>query len=305
MAGSAGAVPPTDMPGRGIAFMLAAVSIFSMQDAMVKWLTADYSVMQIMFFRGVFGLIPCSFLLWRAGGRRALRTRRLTAHIWRSGLILGALITFFLAISKMPLADVVAIAFSAPLIMTALSMPLLGERVEPRRWAAVMVGFVGVLIVVHPGVGVFGSAALLALASSVLFAVGMTVTRKLTRSEHSATILFYFTLLNIAAGGIFMPFLWVTPTLPDAAMLVTIGFTGGFAAFCMFEAFRFAPIAVVAPFEYSSLIWATLYGYLIWGDVPGSALLAGAGVIVASNLYIVHREARQPSKHDKIPRQPV
>ncbi len=305
MTGSAGFTASADAPGRGIAFMLTAVFIFSVQDAMVKWLTADYSVMQILFFRGVFGFIPCAVFVWRAGGWRVLRTRRLSGHLWRSSLILGALIAFFLAISMMPLADVVAIAFSAPLFMTALSMPLLGEPVGRRRWAAVAVGFIGVLIVVRPGAGVLGQGALLALASSVLFAIGMTVTRKLTRSEPSATILFYFTLLNLVVGGSFMPFLWATPTPADAAMLVTIGLTGGVGAFCMFEAFRFAPIAVVAPFEYSALIWAAMFGYLVWGDVPGSMLLAGAAVIVASNLYVLHREARRGTKRPATPRRPA
>ncbi len=282
-----------DAPGRGIVLMLTAVFVFSVQDAVVKWLTADYPVMQVMFFRGVFGMIPCAVIVWRAGGWAKTRTRRLGAHLWRGGTILAALITFYLAISRMPLADVVAIAFSAPLFMTALSVPLLGERVGARRWAAVLVGFVGIVIIVRPGAGVLGPAALLALASSVLFAVGMTVTRRLSRSESSATILLYFTLLNIVVGSAFMPFQWVTPPAADALLLASVGLTGSIGAYLMFEAFRLTPVAVVAPFEFSALIWATLFGYLVWHEVPGPAVLWGAAVVVASNLYIVHREARR------------
>ncbi len=282
-----------DVPGRGIACMLTAVFVFSVQDAVVKWITADYPVMQVIFFRGVFGMISCAVIVWRDGGWAKARTRRLGAHLWRGGLILGALISFYLAISMMPLADVVAIAFSAPLFMTALSVPLLGEHVGARRWAAVGVGFVGVVIVVRPGAGVLEPAALLAIVSSVLFAIGMTVTRRLSRSESSATILLYFTLLNIVVGGAFMPFQWVTPPLADGLLLASIGLTGSIGAYLMFEAFRLTPVAVVAPFEFSALIWAMLFGYLVWGDVPGGAVFLGAAVVVGSNLYIVHREARR------------
>ncbi len=281
-----------DAPVRGIAYALVGVLVFSIQDAMAKWLTADYAVMEILFFRGLFALIPCALIVSRTGGRASLRTRRLGHHLGRAALLMGALVCYYLAIRSMPLADAVAISFSAPLFMTALSVPLLGEHVGARRWAAVVVGFVGVLIVARPGSGAFDAAALLVVAASLFYAGAMIATRSLNRSESSGAIMFYFTLTSIVASAGFVPFQWVTPTPADAALLAALGLIGGFGAFFVVESFRHAPVAVIAPFDYSGLVWAALFGFVLWGDVPGPAVLTGAAVIVASNLYIIRREAR-------------
>ena len=282
-----------DNPGRGVAFMLAGVTVFAVQDAAVKWLVADYPVVEVLFFRAVFGLIPCMVIVHRAGGLKTVRTRRPVAHLMRTGLILGALLFFFLAVRAMPLADAIAISFSAPLFMTALSRPLLGERVGARRWAAVVAGFVGVLIIARPGAGVLEAGAVLALVSSLLFAIGTVFTRRMVRDESSAAIVVYFSLTAVLVCAVFLPFAWVTPSLPHALMLAGVGVLGGIGAFCMVEAVRFAPVAVIAPLEYAALVWAILFGFLVWGDVPGTGVVVGAAVVIASNLYILRREARR------------
>lgn len=290
MTSSAASVQTADSPGRGIAYAIAGVLVFSTQDALAKWLVADYSVLQIIFFRGIFALIPCAVIVHRSGGWATLRTHRLRLHAGRATLLIGALVCYYLAIRTMPLADAIAIAFAAPLFMTALSVPLLGEHVGPRRWGAVAVGFVGVLIVARPGAGTIDEAALLAVVASVFYAVAMIVTRKLTRSESSAAIIMYFTIFSIVATAGFMPFQWVTPPAADAALLASVGLIGGIGAFLVVQSFRHAPVSVVAPYDYSGLVWAALYGFWFWGDVPGPAVLTGAAVIIGSNVYILRRD---------------
>lgn len=279
-----------ESPGRGIAYAVAGVLVFSIQDALAKWLVADYSVAQIIFFRGIFALIPCAFIVHRSGGWAALRTRRLHLHAGRAALLIGALVCYYLAIRTMPLADAIAIAFAAPLFMTALSVPLLGERVGPRRWLAVVVGFAGVLIVARPGTGVIDTAALLAVAASLFYAVSTIVTRNLTRNDSSAAIILFFTISTIVTTAGFMPFQWVTPNAADAALLACLGLLGGVGAYLVVQSLRHAPVSVIAPYDYSGLVWAALFGFWFWGDVPGPAVLTGAAVIIGSNLYILRRD---------------
>ena len=287
-----------DHPGRGIALALASVFIFSSQDAIAKWLAADYPVMEIVFFRALFALVPAVIFMFAGDGVRALRTQRLHIHLVRSAMLIGAITCYYLAIRTIPLADAVTIVFAAPLFMTALSVPVLGERVGPRRWAAVVIGFLGVIVVAHPGSELFGAAAILVLISSAFYAGAMIATRGLTRTDTSAAILIYHYLVSIAVAGAFMPLQWVTPTPGDAVLLVTLGLMGGIGAFCAVQGYRYAAVSVIAPFDYTMLLWATLYGWLLWSDLPGPAVLAGAAIIVASNLYILHRETRAGKREE-------
>jgi len=288
-----GVAPPDDAPTSAIIHLLIGVAAFALQDAVVKWLTVGYPVSEIIFFRALFALPACLIVIRRDGGSRALRTRRPGMHAARTLLLLGALVSFFLALGALPLADTVAIAFSAPIFMAALSAPLLGERVGPRRWLAVLIGFAGVVVILRPGAGSVSPAALLALISALCFALGMIVTRQLGRSDTTAAIMFYFTLGTTVLGGLVAPFQWVAPDAVDFGLLAGLGLTGGVGAYCAVQAYRLAPVATVAPFEYSGLLWATLFGYAFWGDVPGSAVIMGAAILVASNLYILRRERRR------------
>jgi drug/metabolite transporter (DMT)-like permease len=208
----------------------------------------------------------------------------------RTTIGLGAMVTGFLGYSLLPLGDAVALEQSGPIFLTALSVPLLGERVGVRRWSAVIVGFVGVLIMTRPGAGVFNPAALLSLSAALLYAVAMIAIRKMSRSEAAATIVFYFTLIGAIAGALSLPFQWHWPDGPGLLVLVGVGLLGGGAQITMTLAFRLAPVALLAPFGYAGLVFAMGFGYVIWGEVPDAYLLLGAAIVVASGLYILHRE---------------
>jgi drug/metabolite transporter (DMT)-like permease len=293
---SAASAAPRQDALRGILLMLGAVAVFSTMDALIKHLAAGYAPLQIIFFRNLFAFLPLLPVLARGEGLALLRTRRPGSHLGRAMLGFGAMICFFTAFALMPLADVIAISLSAPIFITAFSVPLLGERVGPRRWAAVLVGFVGVLVMVRPGGSVIAdAAALLPLAGAVLYALAMIATRKLGATERAPTTVFYFTLACTALSGLAQPFVWITPGLAGFALLVCVGLLGGCAQLLMTQALRVAPAAVVAPFDYSALVFSIGYGFLFWAEVPDWMLLAGAAIVVASGLYILRRETLRKS----------
>ena len=272
--------------------MVLAVFLFTCMDAVVKWVGQTYPVGQIVFFRNVFAFLPILYFVSRTGGVAVLRTRQLGGHMLRGLVGVAAMACFFAAYTLLPLGDAVAIGMSGPIFMTAFSVPLLGETVGLRRWSAVVVGFAGVLLMTRPGVGSLAPGALLALSGAVFYALAMILIRKLSRTEHPTTIVFYFTLFATLAGAVSLPFgQWVTPaTLLDLGLLVAIGLIGGFAQFAMTHAFRLAPVAIVAPFDYLALVFAMALGYAIWQELPDAWILSGAAVVVASGLYILHRE---------------
>jgi len=278
--------------GRGIAFMLLSVALFSTMDGMIKWLGADYPTLQIVFFRSLFAFVPLGFFLARSGSLAALKTHSLLGHLLRAMVGLSAMSIFFYAYSQMPLANVVAIGFAAPLFVTALSVPLLGERVGPRRWSAVAVGFLGVLVMVRPDRDVFEGVAWLALAGTVFYALAMIFVRRLSRTETSMAIVFYFTLACTLVSGAALPFVWTTPDTLGWALLIAVGLLGGLAQLTMTTAFRLAEASVVAPFDYSAMVWTAMIGYLFWQEVPGPHIWLGVAIVGGSGLYIVQREAR-------------
>ena len=285
-----------DRPLAGIALMITGIASFAVMDAIIKWLTAAYPVPQVIALRSWFGLPFLFWLAMREGGLPALRTRRPMVHAGRFLLVLLLSLGFFYALSKMKLADAIAIAFAAPIIITALSVPLLREAVGLRRWIAIVVGFAGVLIILRPGGGVFDWAALAALGSAVVYALLMITTRAFKSTESSASLMLY-PQLGISLSGIVMVlYFWVTPTPFDLGLFALAGLFGSIGVMCITHAFRLAPAAAIAPFEYTALLWATLLGYLLWDELPDSVTLLGAGVVIASGLYIIYREARKAGR---------
>lgn len=275
----------------GIALMVLAVGLYSIMDALVKWLGPDYPTLELVFFRSAFAFIPIAYVLWRSGSFAALRTRQPLGHAARSLTGLVSLSLFFYAYSQMPLANVIAISFAAPLLVTALSVPLLGERVGWRRWTAVLVGFGGVVIMVKPDTGVFDRIAVLALAGTVLYALVVVFIRKLSRTETPTAIVFYYAATSTVASGAALPFVWVKPDLEGWVLLSLVGLIGGIAQLVMTNAFRLADVSIVAPFDYTHIIWAALLGFFIWGEVPGNTIWLGAAIVMASGIYILFREA--------------
>ncbi|MBL6945889.1 MAG: DMT family transporter [Rhodospirillales bacterium] len=274
----------------GIGLIVLAIFFLSSLDAMVKWSTAGYALVQIIFFRNLFGMFPVFVIVQRHGGFGALRTRRPGFHVFRIGLILTISFSFFWALSRMELADATAIFFTVPLFITVLSVVVLGETVGLRRWIAVGAGFAGVLLVIRPGSGVFDPAALAVVVASLAYAGLMISNRALRDTETAATLTFFTTTGCLIATGCILPWVWVTPSAFDLLLLAAIGIFGGIGQILLVIAFQRAPAVVIAPFEYTTLIWATFYGFVIWGDLPDMLTLIGAAIIAAGGVYILYRE---------------
>jgi drug/metabolite transporter (DMT)-like permease len=275
----------------GIGFLLAAVVVFSVMDVLIKWISEGYPTIQIIFFRGICAFIPLSLFVARHGGLAALRTSRPFGHIVRCLIGVASMVLGFWALAVLPLADVIAIGFAGPIFLTALSVPLLGETVGWRRWSAVIAGFVGVVVMVRPGSGLFQPEALIPVGGAIGYAFAMVMVRRLTATETIAAIVFYFTLTATVVSGLALPFFWVTPTWGDFALLVSVGLCGGVAQLLMTRAFKLAPASLIAPFEYSAMIWAVTFGWVIWHELPDAAIWTGSAIVIASGLYILHREA--------------
>ena len=277
--------------GRGIALMVFAVGIYAIMNALVKWLGPSYPTLEIVFFRSIFAFVPIVFFLRHTAALASLRTAHPLGHALRALVGMVSLSLFFYAYVHMPLANVIAISFAAPLLVTALSVPMLGERVGWRRWSAILVGFLGVVVMVKPDSGVFGWIAAAAFAATVCYALVMVILRKLSRTESSGAIVFYYALISTVAAGAFIPFLWVTPDAEGWILLILLGLIGGVAQIAMTNAFRLADVSIVAPFDYTAMIWTALLGYFIWGDVPGPNIWIGVAIVMASGIFILYREA--------------
>ncbi|MDX1576764.1 MAG: DMT family transporter [Kiloniellales bacterium] len=280
-----------DRIGAGIGFDLLAVVCFAVVDVLAKWLGEGYPAVQIVFFRYLFGLLPVAIFVWRSGGLAGLRTRRLPLHILRASLLFVALTLFFEALQHLPLAEAIAVAFTAPLFVTALAGPLLGEAVDARRWGAVIIGFLGALIMVQPGGAAFRPEALLVLGSAFAFSLLVTLTRRMTKTETNVALLSYSTFFAGVWSLPFLPFVWQPPVVEDLKLFALIGLVGGVAAFFIIQAYRHAPVSVLAPFDYTALIWGALFGWLIWREQPGAEVWVGAAIVSAAGVYIARREA--------------
>ncbi len=280
----------SDRPALGIVMMVAGIAAFSVMDATIKWLTADYPVAQVVALRSWFGLPLLSLFALYGSGPGALRTRRPLVHVMRYLLVLALSFGFFWALSQMKLVDAIAITFAAPIFITALSVPLLRESVGLHRWVAIGVGFCGVLVMLRPGAGVFQWVALVVIACVAVYALLMVSTRAFKSTESTAALMLYPQLGMSLTGIVLTPFYWVPPSLTDFGLFALVGLFGSIGVMCITHAFRLGPSAVVSPFEYSALIWATLLGYFLWDELPDALTLTGAAIVISSGLYIIYRE---------------
>ena len=290
-----------DNPRLGIVLILISSLTFAMMNAVVKMVSGRLGPVEIGFFRQLFSLLPVTVILARQGGLPMLRTERPLGHLFRGLIGNSAMIIFFLSIARLPLADANALSFASPLFVTALSLPLLGEAVGKHRWSAVIVGFGGVLIMTNPGGGWFSGTAGLGAGMGVLAAFMsalMTITiRQLNKTEPPIRIVFYFAAIGtVFFGTLTALFFWVTPNLHELMGLAVVGLIGGLSQILMTTAYRHAPASTLAPFGYSSILWSTALGYLIFSDLPGPRMLIGAGVVIVSGLYIIYRETRKQAK---------
>ena len=298
MESSAISLAPTDLRAarrHAIIFVLSASATFTLGSALVKALTVDFPVLEIVMFRSIVGFVAMLPMLIRHGGLSALGTRRPRAHVMRTVYGFIGTVTSVYGFGVLPLVTVTALGFAMPLFLIILSVPLLGERVGPRRATAVLVGLCGVLIMLRPWhvdadsmpLGAVG----IVLAGVVTWALSMINIRKMGEAgERNVTIVAWYSLgtAGLAAFGCITN--WVTPSLWQLAALVSAGLFSGFAQLLMTEGYRAAETSLVAPFEYGAIIYATVLGIAIWGEWPDGWSLAGVAVLIASGLYIWRRE---------------
>jgi drug/metabolite transporter (DMT)-like permease len=280
---------------RGIVLMLLAMAALSLMDATMKELVGHYSPLQVAALRGMVSLpFVIAWVYWRERTFRTLFHVRWRWHIARGVLAVLMLTSFIYAISGMPLSEAYTLFFVSPLLITALSVPLLKESVDLKRWIAVLVGFGGVLVVLRPGFVGLDLLSVAVLVAATCYALNAISVRILGRTDSTAAMSFWFiAMIAVGAGALALPD-WQAVRSSDALWLIGMGVTGALGQLLITEAFKCAPVSIVAPFEYSTLFWGVLLDLAIWGDLPGPLVFAGAAVIVGSGLYLIHRE-RKPT----------
>ncbi len=292
----------TDLTGNrplvGIAFFIGSNFLTATVNAISKYLSVEIHALQITwaYFLAMTVFVAGYAVIKRMPPRAVIATNHPGLQLVRAGLLVLNLWALFVGLTYIPLADAIAIVFVAPLLITALSVPLLGEKVGIHRWGAVLVGLGGIFIVIRPGGGAMEWALLLPLASAVAFALFQIVTRKLSETEATFVTLFYSCAGATVLSTPVAFFFWSPLDLRQTAILLGAGALGAAAHFFTICAFNVAQASFLAPFNYVRLIWATVLGYLIFGDVPGSHVLIGSAVVVASGLYVMMRERRQIPK---------
>lgn len=277
----------------GIALAAAGYGLFSVQDATVKWLVGTYSVPQILFTRSLVILA----VAYGFGGRRSLGAVRASpnrvALVARAALILLAWLLYYTAARHLGLAQLTTLYFGAPVVAVVLSTPVLGERVGAARWSAVGLGFAGVVLAAGPTGRLEPGPTALALGAAACWGLSVVLARLIGRTDSTPTQMLVSNALFALACASALPWLWHTPDARGLGLMLLLGVAGGFGQYLLYEGFRFAPASVLAPIEYTGLVWAFAFGYLVWRDVPAWNVFAGAAVITASSLALVWFERRR------------
>ncbi|MCB0046983.1 MAG: DMT family transporter [Caldilineaceae bacterium] len=297
----------------GIGFLVLAMFVLSLQDVAIKWINGSYPVLEITILRNLAAL-PCTLILFRMEGGRGLpTTQRYTLEYARGLLLFLSFTTYMMGLAALPLADVSAIRNSAPLLITFLSVVLLGEHVGSRRWLALIIGFMGVLLIIQPGGATFNMGSIFVLLATLFYALNIIITRQLRTTDSSATMAYYSTLVYLAAALILTPFVlfvgeipnahpsivflfraWAMPTLTDWLIMVGLGFIWAIGMYLIARAYSLAQASAAAPFEYVALLFSVFWGFTIWGEIPTWATWIGATITVLSGLYILYRERAEP-----------
>ncbi|MDE3177700.1 MAG: DMT family transporter [Pseudomonadota bacterium] len=288
---------PAAARGRGVVFYLIAIFLFALNDAMGKWLVASYAVGQLLALRVVGAAFLLAPMVWR--WKVDLTDRRhLGLQIIRVLFMAADTYCFFYATRSMPLADVMTFYMAAPIIITALSALTLGEEVEPIRWAAIGLGFIGVLVALRPSADIFATSSPIALAGAIMYGLGQTITRALRGVHWLHLIVWQFGGAGLI-GAATLPFAFVTPSPGDLALLFLLGVVAMVCFVFMTKALALTPASVLAPFQYTAILWATILGWLVWRDTPTTPILIGNALIIASGLIVLRAErARLPTVRD-------
>jgi drug/metabolite transporter (DMT)-like permease len=287
-------------PTRAVAWMLMAVACFSLMDAGMKQLSSSYPTLQVTFLRGAASLPFVLVWVLASAGPRSLIPKRWGLHLLRGVLGMVMIGCFVFALRDLPLSTAYSIYFVAPLIIAALSVPLLGERVGPRRWVAIGIGLLGVIVVLRPGVdGFISIPGLMVLVAATAYAVAAITVSLLTRTDTSQSMVVWFlVIMGIGAGALAWPE-WVPMQLADAPLVAGMGLAGALGQIALTRAFQLGEASMIAPLEYTGLVWVIGWDLLFWQQLPDAWTWSGAAIIVASGLYLLHRERvnrRQPPK---------
>jgi drug/metabolite transporter (DMT)-like permease len=304
---------------KAIGFKLISALLFAAMSALVRQLGDVAPVGQLVFFRSACA-IPPVLLIYALRGELmgALRTNRVFGQLGRGALSVGGMFTNFSALTRLPLADATAISFASPLITVALAALILKEQVRFYRWSAVLVGFAGVIVMLIPHFDIshyYAAGAASAATIGSLFAVvaafcnaGTVIqTRRLAQSETTSSIVFYFSLVTALAGAVTLPFAWHTPNPSELLALVSLGVFGGIAHIFLTESYRHATASVIAPFDYSAMLWALLLGYWVFGELPSALVYVGAAIVAGAGLFVIWRERQlglQRARETESPRRP-
>jgi drug/metabolite transporter (DMT)-like permease len=285
---------------KAVSLKVASALIFAVMAVLVRYIGTAYPIGEVVFFRSAFAIVPVVVIYaWRRELEAAIRMGRPFGHAGRGLTAIGGMFCNFSALARLPIVDATAISFATPLITVAMAALFLKERVRIYRWSAVIVGFIGVLVMLVPHLDVDGATAASAAASigaisgltGAFFNAGSVIqTRHLTKSETTSSIVFYFSLICALAGLLTLPFGWSLPGGRELAALIGIGICGGLGHIVLTESYRFAPASLVAPFDYTSMLWALVLGYLAFGELPTALGFLGAAIIAGAGLFVIWRE---------------
>ena len=296
-------MPSSASPLAGIAFKVISTLVFTVMGLCIKLVGQQFPTGEVVFFRSAFALLPLAIYLAVLGDLPgAFRTKRLSGHLVRGSVGVAAMSLNFAGIALLPLADATAIFYATPIFVVVYAAILLKERVRAYRWSAVIIGFCGVLLTLYPHVGQGGAGsgqalgAMLTLGAAVIAAMAMIQVRRLTDTESTGSIVLYFTLSSTVFGLFSLPLgpligmPWVWPTGMELLILVTIGVLGGIAQIFLTQSYRLGDASLIAPFEYSSMLFALTLGYLVFGDVPQPLVLLGAAIVIGAGIFVILRE---------------
>lgn len=294
---------------QGILCLVSAVVFLTVSDSIIKWLSPTYALHEIMLFRALFAMLMVFYIVHLEGGMQTLKTRRPVLHFIRGSFLVLANVFFFLGLATLAFAETVALFFVAPLFICILSQPVLGEKVGAVRWVVILLGFCGVLIMVRPGTEVFVLTSLLPILAALSYAAMQMLTRKLGMQEKAGTLTFYIHLAFIVISSIiglsigdgrfnnfdnptfdFLLRVWAMPTPMDFALLAICGLIVAIGSYLLSQAYRLGQASAVAPFEYTSLPFALILGYYLWGDWPDWISFVGSGFIIFSGFLIIYIE---------------
>jgi drug/metabolite transporter (DMT)-like permease len=284
---------------KAILLKLGSALLFAVMQTLVRSLGETVPVGQLVFFRSAFAILPVVLIYaWRHELYAAIRTNHPLGHVSRGFTSVAGMFFNFAALARLPLVEATAISFVSPLITVGFAALFLKERVRIYRWSAVAVGFLGVLVMLAPHLTLFSGAAAttsvigatLALAAAFTNAGAVIQTRRLTDTETTPAIVFYFSLFCAVGGLLTLPFGWHSPTAGQLSALIALGICGGLAHILLTESYRYAPASLVAPFDYSSMIWAFLLGYAVFGEVPTTAVFIGSAIVASAGLFVIWRE---------------